>query len=174
MSRRARQVIAVVALSAAGLAVAAPSSAAVRAGAPTSVHRAPAVTYTGAFEFEGIAGKKTGRFCRGSGVFGVAKPGAKVTISERNAAGDFSTLAKGKLAKGTFVTDAVTDTGGKVCRMAFRANAAVAPAGDSSVYLEVKGLAFNLQFPAADVADGDLGTWTCGSFDDGCARVVGG
>lgn len=175
MSYRPHQMTTVAALVVACLAVAATSSAAAHTGMPSSVRRAPAVTYSGAFEFEGIAAERTGKSCRGDGMgFGRANPGAKVTLSELTAAGKSSTLAKGRLAKGAFVTNPLTDTGGPVCRMEFRAKARRAPAADSVVYLEVKGLFFNIQFPATEIADGRLGTWTCDAFDDTCALVVGG
>lgn len=176
MSYRPHHLTAVAALVVAYLTVTVLNSAATHAGTPNSVRRAPAVTYSGAFEFEGIAGKRTGSSCRGDGLssFGRANPGAQVKISERNAAGKFSTLAKGRLAKGAFVINPLTNTDGPVCRMEFRAKAQRAPATDSSVYLEVKGLFTVIQFPAADVADGRLGTWTCNPFDDNCALVVGG
>jgi len=171
MSRGSRHLVAAAVLGAVCFAAATPSAAAGRSAAPAAKDRAAAITDAGAFEFEGIAGHTAGKGCRGEGAFGEAKPGARVTVSERNAAGDFSTLAKGKVAKGKVVR---ASGGDKVCRMAFRAKARVAPANDSSVYLEVKGLTFDLRFPAADVADGDLGTWTCGFSDNTCARVVGG
>ena len=126
--------------------------------ASPSAGAAPAVTYHGAFELEGIAGHRTGKSCSGAGAWGEANPGAKVTISERNAAGDFSVLATGKLAKGKVVK---ASSGDKVCRMKFVAKAATAPASDSTVYFEMKGLTFNVRLPAADVADGNLGTLTC-------------
>ena len=176
MSRGPRHLVAAAVLGAACFAVATPSAAAGRSAAPAAKHRAAAITYAGAFEFEGIAGHTTGKSCRGEGAFGEAKPGARVTVSERNKAGDFSTLGKATLGKGKVVKGKVVKASGgdKVCRMAFRVKAPVAPANDSSVYLEVKGLTFNVRFPAADVADGDLGTWTCGFSDNSCARVVGG
>lgn len=171
MSRGPRHLVAAAVLGAACLAVATPSAAAGRSAAPVAKHRAAAITYSGAFEFEGIAGKRAGKSCSGEGAFGEAKPGALVTVSERNAAGDFSTLGTGKLAKGKRVK---ASGGDKVCRMKFRVKAPVAPANDSTVYLEMKGLTFNVRFPAADVADGDLGTWTCEFSDNSCASVVGG
>jgi len=169
MSRRSRHLVAAAVLVAACFGIAVPSAAATANAAPAATRRAAAITYSGAFEFEGIASHKTGTRCRGEGAFGVAKPGARVTISEQNAAGDFSTLGTGKLGKGKLVTV----SGDKVCRIAFRVRAPVAPADDSTVYLEVKGLTFNVRSPAAEVADGDLGTWTCEYSDNTCALVVG-
>jgi hypothetical protein len=142
------------------------------AAAAPSATAAAGITYHGTFEFEGIAGHTTGKSCRGEGAFGVARPGAKVTISERNAAGNFSVLAKGKLANGKVVK--ARSSGGKVCRMTFRAKAAVGPASDSTVYFEMKGLTFNIRFSAAKVGNGDLGTYACQYSGHSCATVVGG
>jgi hypothetical protein len=139
------------------------------AAAP-SASAAP-ITYHGAFEFEGIAGVGAKKNCHGEGAFGVAKPGAKVTISERNTAGDFSVLATGKLSKGKVVTAV---SGDKVCRITFKAKAATPPAGDSTVYFEMKGITFNIRNSATNVADGDFGTETCEFSDNTCATVVGG
>ena len=145
-------------------------SAACVATAPSAT-AAAGVTYKGTFEFEGIAGVGTKKNCSGEGAFGVAKRGAKVTISERNAAGDFSVLATGKLAKGKVVK---ASSGDKVCRMTFKAKATTAPASDSTVYFEMKGLTFNVRFSAAKVTDGDLGAWTCEYSSHSCATLVGG
>lgn len=170
MSGSSRHLIAGSALVAACFGVAVTNDqVATATAAPAATPRGAAITYSGAFEFQGLASNKTGKRCRGEGSFGEAKPGARVTVSERNAAGDFSTLGTGKLAKGKLVTV----SGDTVCRMAFRVRAAVAPAGDSTVYLEVKGVAFDIRSPAADVADGDLGTWTCEFSDNTCSLVVG-
>ena len=143
------------------LTFAAPGGAAVGSGSGT--------TFQGAFEFQGIAGVKAGKGCRGEGAFGEMKPGARILISERVASGDFQDLAKGKVRRGK----AVTVGGDKVCRMRFKAEAATTPASDSTIYLEIKGVAFDIQWPAADVADGDLGIWTCEYSDNSCATVVG-
>jgi hypothetical protein len=139
------------------------------APAGASVHRGTPTTFTGAFEFEGMAGVSAGKGCRGEGAFGVMKPGARVLLSERVASGDFQTLGKGKIAKGKVVTV----DGDKVCRMTYKVKAPKAPASDSRVYLEVKGVTFDISWPAADVADGDLGIWTCEYSDNTCAAVVG-
>ncbi len=128
------------------------------------------VTYSGAFEFQGLAGKERGRTCSGQGAFGEMKPRARVTISERDASGDFEVIAKGRVRKGSEATGV---DGEDVCRMPFKAKARTAPADDSTVYLEVKGVTFDIQFPVADVADGDMGTWTCEFDDTTCALVVG-
>jgi hypothetical protein len=149
------------ALTAGLLAFAAPGAA--------TVGRGSAVTFKGSFEFEGLAGKKTGKGCSGQGAFGEMKPGARVTISEQDAANDFSVLADGKVSKGKFVTV----DGEKVCRMTVKAKAASPPASDSRVHLEIKGVAFTTAWPASDVADGDLGIQTCEYSDDSCATVVG-
>ncbi len=144
------------------IALAAPSVAAAGGG------KAP--TYEGDFEFQGLASTKAGKGCSGQGTFGEMKPGAKVLISERvKSTGDFQKLAKGKVAKGKVVTV----DGDEVCRMHVSAKAKKAPASDSTIYLEIKDVAFNIQFPAADVADGDLGIWTCEFDDNSCATVVG-
>jgi hypothetical protein len=142
------------------LALAAPSAAAGGGKAPT---------FEGAFEFQGLASASAGKGCSGEGTFGEMNPGARVLISERVASGDFQKLAKGKVAKGTVVTV----DGDEVCRMRFSAKAKKAPASDSTIYLEIKGVAFNIQWPAADVANGDLGIWTCEFDDSSCATVVG-
>src|SRR5262245_14119050 len=63
-----------------------------------------APTLTGSFEFQGLPSASAGKGCSGQGTFGEMKPGAKVTISERVASGDFQKLAKGKVAKGKVVT----------------------------------------------------------------------
>jgi hypothetical protein len=144
-------------------------------GAATLALAAPAgagsgVTYTGAFEFEGLANNEKGKTCNGQGSFGEMKPRARVTISERDSSGDFTVIAKGKVAKGKAATAV---DGEDVCRMTFKAKAKTAPADDSTVYLEIKGVAFDIQFPVAQVADGDLGTWTCEFSDTTCAEVVG-
>lgn len=127
------------------------------------------VTYSGAFEFQGLANKERGKACSGQGAFGEMKPRARVTISEQDAAGDFSVIAKGRVRRGT----ETTVDGEDVCRMPFKATARTAPADDSAVYLEVKGVTFDIRFPASEVADGDLGTWTCEYSDTTCATVVG-
>ena len=57
--------------------------------------------------------------------------------------------------------------------MTFKVRASSAPAFDSRIYLEVKGVTFDISWPAADVASGDLGTWRCEYSDDTCAAVVG-
>jgi hypothetical protein len=88
---------------------------------------------------------------------------------EQDSNGEFDTLARGKLRKGKVVEI----DGVEVCRVAFRVKAADAPADDSRVYLEVKGLTFDISWPAADVADGDLGTWRCEFSDNQCAVIVG-
>ena len=97
------------------------------------------------------------------------KAGARVRISEQTAAGDFDAIGHDKLRKGKVVE---TSDGEEVCRMAFRVKA-TAPADDSRVHLEVKGLTFSIAWPATDVADGDLGTWRCEFSDDSCATIVG-
>lgn len=143
------------------IALAAPSGAAGGDKAPT---------YEGDFEFQGLASTKAGKGCSGQGTFGEMNPGAKVLISERvKSTGDFQKIAKGKVARGKVVTV----DGDKVCRMHVSAKAKKAPASDSTIYLEIKDVAFNIQFPAADVADGDLGIWTCEFDDNSCATVVG-
>lgn len=134
-----------------------------------TVPRGSSLKFTGAFEFTGLASEKTGKGCNGQGAFGVMKPGAKVTISERDAAGDFEVLATGKVAKSKIVE--VDDE--NVCRMKVSAKAPTAPADDSRIYLEVKGVTFDISWPATDVADGDLGIWTCEYDDTACAAVVG-
>jgi hypothetical protein len=162
MSLRPRRMFLVAATLTAGLlAFAAPGAATVGRGA--------SVTYKGSFEFEGLAGKKTSKGCSGQGAFGEMKPGARVLISEQDAANDFSELATGKVSKGRFVTV----DGEKVCRMTFKAKAASSPASDSRVHLEIKGVAFSIAWPASDVADGDMGIHTCEFSDDTCATVVG-
>jgi len=161
MSSRARRSLVAAALAAGASLVLVTSASAGGSGG---------VTYSGAFEFQGLAGNKTGKTCNGEGAFGEMRPRARVTISEQDAAGDFSKIAKGKVAKGKAATAV---DGEKVCRMAFKAKAATAPADDSTVYLEVKGVTFDIRFPAAEVADGDLGTWTCEFSDTACALVVG-
>ena len=169
MSRVPRSLVVAAVLGGACLLFVSPSAAAARSAAHPTAREAAAVTYVGAFEFEGLAGHGTTKNCAGEGVFGEAKPGAQV-ISERNAAGTFSVLGTGTLAKGKVVK---ARSGDKVCRMSFRVKAPVPPADTSTVYLEVKGLTFNVRFPATGVADGDLGTWTCGYSDKSCALVVG-
>jgi hypothetical protein len=144
------------------LMVGGPSGATVANGAST--------TFSGAFEFEGLAAASAGKGCRGEGVFGVVKSRARVLLSERDAAGEFSTLGKGKIRKGK-ITEAAD--GEKVCRMRYKVKVRTAPASDSRVYLEVKGVTFNISWPAADVADGDLGTWRCEYADTTCAVLVG-
>jgi hypothetical protein len=139
-----------------------PSAATVTSGAST--------TFSGAFEFEGLAAASAGKRCHGEGAFGVMRARARVLLSERDAAGDFSRLGKGKIGKGK-ITDAVD--GEEVCRMRFKVKAPTPPASDSRVYLEVKGVTFNISWPAADVADGDLGTWRCEYSDNTCAALVG-
>ena len=162
MPRGLRQLVAVVVLGAACLAVAAPSGA--------SVHRAAAVTYKGALQFEGNAAVGANKNCHGEGAFGVANAGAKVTVSERNTAGDFTTLGTGKLAKGK----AVKFQGDDVCLMKYKVKAPTAPAADSRVYVEWKGLTFNVSLPASSDRVVDLGTYTCEYSDNTCATVVGG
>lgn len=163
MSLSARRLFCLaVALSSGLLVLGAPSGATVTSGTST--------TFTGAFEFEGLAAASAGKGCRGEGAFGVMKAGARVLISERVASGDFQTLGKGKIGKGK-IADA---DGDEVCRMAYKVKARNAPAADSRIYLEVKGVTFDISWPAADVADGDLGTWTCEYDDNTCAVVVGG
>lgn len=127
-------------------------------------------TFRGAFEFEGMAAVPAGKGCRGEGAFGVMKPRARVRLSERVASGEFETLGRGKLGRGT--TTAVD--GDDICRMPFVVKTKTAPASDSRIYLEVKGVTFDISWPAADVADGDLGTWRCEHSDNTCAEVVGG
>lgn len=168
MSKVRRHLIAIGVLGAACLGITVVPAAA--AGSSDAAGRGAAMTYTGAFEFEGLAADGVGKACQGQGSFGEMKRGAKVTISERDAAGDFTTIATGKLKKGKFAT---SQTGERVCRMAYKAKAASAPAADSTIYLEIKNVTFDIQFPAVDVADGDLGTWICEFDDTACARVVG-
>ena len=127
-------------------------------------------TFSGAFEFEGLAAASAKKGCRGQGAFGVMKKGARVLLSERDAAGEFSRLGKGKIGGGK-ITDAVD--GEEVCRMRFKVKARRTPASDSRVYLEVKGVTFDISWPAADVADGDLDTWRCEYADNTCAVLVG-
>jgi hypothetical protein len=159
MPTTSRSLAAVALLAATSFIVAAP------AGAGSS-----GVTYSGAFEFQGLANDESGKACHGAGVFGEMKRRARVTISEQDAAGDFSTAAKGRVGKGKAATAA---DGEEVCRMPFKAKAKTAPADDSTVYLEIKGVTFDIRFPVADVADGDMGTWTCEYSDTTCALVVG-
>jgi hypothetical protein len=135
-----------------------------------SVTSGPSTTFSGAFEFEGLAAASAKKGCRGEGAFGVMKKGSRVLLSERDADGEFSRLGKGKLGRGK-ITDAVD--GEEVCRMRFKIKARTAPASDSRVYLEVKGVTFDISWPAADVADGDLDTWRCEYSDTTCAVVVG-
>lgn len=162
MSLRPRRMLLVAAAPCAVLlALAAPAGATARSSA--------SVTFKGSFEFEGMAAKKAGKGCSGQGAFGEMKPGAKVTISEQDAANDFSKLATGKMSKGKVVTV----DGEKVCRMTFKAKAATPPASDSRVHLEIKGVTFSTSWPASDVADGDMGIQTCEYSDDTCATVVG-
>jgi len=156
-----RQLGLAVAFSVLVVTLAAPSGAAVRSGS--------APTFAGSFEFEGIAAVRAGKGCRGEGAFGDMRPGARVLISERVTSGDFEKLATGKLRRGK----AVDVEGDEVCRMRFKAKAATAPAADSTIYLEIKGVTFDVSWPAADVADGDLGIWTCEYSDNSCATVVG-
>ena len=127
-------------------------------------------TYTGAFEFEGLAADATAKGCRGEGAFGVMKTGAKVTMSEQDAAGDFSTLGTGRVGKGK-ITEA--SDGEEVCRMPIKVKARTAPADDSRIHVEVKNVTFSISYPAADVADGDLDTWRCEFGDTTCAVLVG-
>ena len=163
MSLSARRfVFAAVALCTGVLMLGGPSGATVTSGAST--------TFSGAFEFEGLAAASAGKGCRGEGAFGVMKTRARVLLSEQDAAGEFSTLGKGKIGKGK-ITDAVD--GEEVCRMPYKVKARTAPAADSRVYVEVKGVTFDISWPAADVADGDLGTWRCEYDDNTCAVVVG-
>jgi hypothetical protein len=170
MSKGSRTLIAAAVLSAACIGLTAISAAAATQAAPAAAPRVASITYKGAFEFEGLASNKEGKHCSGEGAFGVAKPGAKITISERDSTGDFNVIGTGKLAKGKFATSVGGD---KVCRMTYRVKA-TAPADDSTVYFEMKGLTFNNQFPASRVADGDLGTDICEFSDNTCATVVGG
>jgi len=156
-----RTLLATTTLLAALLALTGPVAATVRSSA--------SVTFKGSFEFEGLAAKKAGKGCSGQGAFGEMKPGAKVTISEQDAANDFSELATGKMSKGKVVTV----DGEKVCRMTFKAKAASPPASDSRVHLEIKGVTFSTSWPASDVTDGDMGIQTCEYSDDTCATVVG-
>lgn len=144
------------------LALAAPAAASVRSGA--------APTYKITFEFEGLSGVP-GKACHGKGLFGEMKRGAKVTISERVASGDFQVLAKGKVRAGKV---AEAKDGEKVCRMRSTVKTKRGPADDSRIYFEVKGVTFDISWPATDVADGDLGTWRCEFSDNSCAELVGG
>src|SRR5262245_9978379 len=137
--------------------------------APSGAAGGKAPTFDGTFEFQGLASASAGKGCSGQGTFGEMNPGARVLISERVASGDFQKLAKGKVSKGKVVKV----DGDKVCRMTVTAKAKKAPADDSTIYLEIKNVAFNIQWPAADVADGDLGIWTCEFDDTSCASVVG-
>ena len=159
--RPSRLLMVAAVVSAALLALAVPSGA--------SVSRGSSVAFTGSFEFEGLAAKKTSKGCSGQGAFGEMKPGARVLISEQDTANDFSELATGKLSKGKLVTV----DGEKVCRMTFKAKATSPPASDSRIHLEIKGVAFSTAWPASDVTDGDLGIQTCEYSDDTCATVVG-
>lgn len=163
MSRSARRfVVPAVALCTALLMIGGPSGATVTSGA--------SITFSGAFEFEGLAAASTGKRCHGEGAFGVMKARARVLLSERDAAGEFSRLGIGKVGRGK-TTDAVD--GEEVCRMRIKVKARTAPASDSRVYLEIKGVTFNISWPATDVADGDLGTWRCEYSDNTCAVLVG-
>jgi hypothetical protein len=139
------------------------------ASGAATVDSAASPTYSGAFEFEGLASKSTSKGCQGQGAFGVMKPGARVTLSEADASNDFTVIGKSKMGKGKVVDV----EGDKVCRMTYKVKAKTTPADDSRVYLEVKGVTFNISFPASDVADGDLDTWTCEYSDNTCAVVVG-
>lgn len=143
--------------------------AALAGPAAATVDRGSPVKFTGTFEFTGLASDKVSKGCQGQGAFGVMKPGAKVTISERDAAGDFEVLATGKVAKGKIVKV----DGENVCRMKLSAKAPTTPADDSRIYLEIKDVAFDISWPATDVASGDLGIWTCEYDDNSCASVVG-
>src|SRR5687767_10311394 len=127
MSRSARRfVLPAVAFCTVVLMLGGSSDALVTSGASTA--------FSGAFEFEGLAKASAKKGCRGEGAFGVMKKGARVLLSERDAAGEFSRLGKGKLGRGK-ITDAVD--GEEVCRMRFKVKARTAPASDSRVYLEV-------------------------------------
>jgi hypothetical protein len=158
MSTTLRSLIAAALLTSVSLLVAGPAAA------------SGGVTYSGAFEFQGLANNETGQRCNGEGTFGEMKPRARVTISEQDAANDFTVIAKGRVGRGKTATAV---DGEEVCRMSFKAKGSTAPADDSAVHLEIKGVAFSIRFPAADVADGDMGTWTCEFSDTTCAEVVG-
>jgi len=156
-----------IALATVGLAVLA---TAVPSGASVDRAPVPAITYRGALQFEGNAAVGANKNCFGEGAFGSAKAGAKVTVSEQNTAGDFSTLGTGKLAKGK----AVKFQGAFVCLMKYKVKAPTAPAADSRVYVEWKGLTFNISLPASSDRVVDLGTYTCEYSRNTCATVVGG
>jgi hypothetical protein len=158
-----RRLVVAAALTSGLLAFATPSAATVGSRGST--------TYRGAFEFDSLAAVKTSKGCRGEGAFGVMKPGARVRLSERVASGDFQALGKGKIGKGKIGKG--RSDGNGVCRMRFKVNTTRGPAADSRVYLEVQGVTFDISWPAADVADGDLGTWSCEYSDTTCAVVVG-
>jgi hypothetical protein len=145
------------------LVIATPISATARAG--------ESLTFKGAFELEGLAAIEIGKGCRGEGAFGRMERGARVRLSERDAAGDFQRLGTGRLRKGRIVESV---DGEEVCRMPFALTARRTPASDSRIYLEVKDVAFDISWPASDVTDGDLGTWRCEYSDTACAEVVGG
>ena len=162
MPRTPRRLLVTVLLAGACLAVAAP-------GAPASVREGSGVTFKGALQFEGIAAVGSNKNCHGEGAFGVAKPGAKVTVSQ-SVDGDFTKLGTGKLAKGK----AAKFLGDDVCLMKYKVKTSAAPAAGSRVYVEWKGLTFNVSDSAENVADGDLGTYTCEYSDNTCATVVGG
>jgi len=161
MRTRPRRLLALVLMCSAALGATASASP---VGGDTST------TFRGAFEFEGMAAVTAGKGCQGEGAFGVMKARARVRLSERVASGDFEALGKGRLGRGTR-----TEAGGdEICRMRFVVKAKTDPASDSRIYLEVKGVTFDISWPAADVADGDLGTWRCEYSDNTCAEVVGG
>jgi hypothetical protein len=162
MPRTPRRLLVTVLLAGACVALAAPA-------APASVRAGGGLTYKGALQFEGLAAVGSSKNCHGEGAFGVAKPGARVTVSEQDASGDFTVIAKGKLAKGKqgeFLGD-------EVCIMKYKAKATQAPASDSRIYVEWKGLTFNVSDSASNVVDGDFGTYTCEYSDNTCAVVVG-
>ncbi len=68
-----------------------------------TVTNSTSITFSGAFEFEGLAAASARNGCRGEGAFGVMKARARVLLSEQDAAGEFSTLGKGKIGKGDYV-----------------------------------------------------------------------
>ncbi len=162
MPKMPRRLLVTALLVAACVAVAAPS-------APASVRREAGPTFTGALQFEGLAAVGSNKNCHGEGAFGVAKAGAKVMVSQ-SVSGDFTTLGTGKLAKGK----AAKFLGKDVCVMKYKVKTSAAPAAGSRVYVEWKGLTFNVSDSAANVTDGKVGTYTCEYSDNTCAIVVGG
>ncbi len=138
-------------------------------GAPASEREGSGVTFKGALQFEGLAAVGPNKNCHGEGAFGVAKRGAKVTVSQ-SVDGDFTKLGTGKIAKGK----AAKFQGDDVCLMKYKVKVPTAPAAGSRVYVEWKGLTFDVSNSAENLTDGDIGTYTCEYSDTTCATVVGG